>query len=589
MLKLVVNNQNCDLGSNPKITINEESPIFNTSSLTGTSGFPFNLPATPLNLKIFEFPNRITKSEYPGKDFDFKLFHFGRLIADGIITIRQTTEKWINAYLKIGSGSFFSQIKNKKLTDCQFGGERTFVKKTEYTYPTDDFTLFPILNGQQFDETKFEDAFQSGFNRINAFYDDEFKTELDDPGDIFAIIPFPFLTYVIKTILIQYGFKVTENVFDTDIDLRSLVFYNTRDIFINEITYDYEYVEIVLIGRPNIFVWMWTGTVTRELDTFDLKDNLPEMLISDFIISLQNTFNVVLLFDGDNNVKIKFKEDIIKQPAISDISENIINEGELIINEKPDGFKFSWELDNEDDITDFPYFQPIDDVLDKLGEPLALNADVDSITDPQEYEIRYVIESDWYLIYAPDPSVEESYYFTWQVFSYVGVQNYFIDNYQEEIKSKFSTLFQDLDYSYNPGQNVKLPFSNQPGNNDIREDYAAFSPRFLLYRGLQKDSNNDDYPMGGCLDVNDYDGVKIPEANLNMRWDGEYGLYNKYWKGFLYWWMNRKLVKWMVKDPSKLEFDKIYTIGDSNYILISKPPVFASKLVEPSICEFYTV
>lgn len=42
------------------------------------------------------------------------------------------------------------------------------------------------------------------------------------------------------------------------------------------------------------------------------------------------------------------------------------------------------------------------------------------------------------------------------------------------------------------------------------------------------------YPLA-TNDVYDSDLTKIPEANLSLKWDGEYGIYNRFAKDFIYW------------------------------------------------------
>jgi len=149
-------------------------------------------------------------------------------------------------------------------------------------------------------------------------------------------------------------------------------------------------------------------------------------------------------------------------------------------------------------------------------------------------------------------------------------------------------LYHLPDFSPVAGVDLKCPATLQEGNMVEKVDVTEFSPRLLFYRGMQKDSNNDDYPMGSS-DVWDYDWNKISDANLSLRWDGDYGLYEKCWKGFLHWWINRKLAKWKVKDPCVFDFDKIYTIDRSRYILKKKSTVFSLHKIEPAVCEFFSI
>lgn len=583
MLKLKVNNQNVDMGQNPRITLDEQSPVFDRKGIKGGHALPFTLPGTPLNNKIFEFPNRVERSEYPSRDFDFQLFHSGKLRAMGTISVKQTTSKNLQAYLKLGSGNFYSQIQGKKIADCDYGGLRSFVKKGEYTYPTDDFTLFPINNTGLYYDTDLNQDFIDNLYKINAYISGEFLTT---GTDIYAIIPFPFLNYVLKTIFKEFGFSIIDSVFNTDQDLRSLVFYNNYAITQVLASWDDKVIDFGdnPAGDP-ISQKTREGGVIQSIADFDLKNHLPDMLISELIISLQNTFNLSFIFDNENNVRIIKRKKLINKPATVDISDEALDCKEIIIETKPDGFMFTWDRD-EDDNSIESLFKSIDDVLDNIKDPLQSESDLETL-EPEPNEIRYIIDSDWYLIFAA-VQTDAGVVFQWQIFSWGELQNYTIGNGLEVIVSKFSPLFFNPAFTYHIGMKVKCPMVGQEGNVIVREDFAPFKPRLMFYRGMQKDNSNNDYPMGSC-DVLDYHQNKIADANLSLRWDGEYGLYENCWKEYLYWWMNRKLVKWIIKDPSRIDFDKIYSINRSNYLLKKKSTVLSLHKIEPAVCEFYSV
>ncbi len=70
-------------------------------------------------------------------------------------------------------------------------------------------------------------------------------------------------------------------------------------------------------------------------------------------------------------------------------------------------------------------------------------------------------------------------------------------------------------------------------------DYTHFWDTYV-YHGfitIQGSTQTKKYPLG-TNDVYDGELTKIPEANLSLKWDGEYGIYNKYAKEFIYWFNN---------------------------------------------------
>lgn len=72
-------------------------------------------------------------------------------------------------------------------------------------------------------------------------------------------------------------------------------------------------------------------------------------------------------------------------------------------------------------------------------------------------------------------------------------------------------------------------FTTLPKSYQTNPGYALVS-----YWGLCQDSNGSNYPFASN-DVFDYNGNKIPSANLALRPDGVYGLYEKKWKKFIQW------------------------------------------------------
>ena len=103
-----------------------------------------------------------------------------------------------------------------------------------------------------------------------------------------------------------------------------------------------------------------------------------------------------------------------------------------------------------------------------------------------------------------------------------------------------------------------------------------------------EDSSGMSYPYGSS-DCFDRVGEKLPDASLSLRWEGDTGLYQQLWKDYLTWWKTRKQVKWMIMDPSKLEFSKLYEIDGNHYILISRNFTLGNNGIEPGECEFYLV
>jgi hypothetical protein len=136
------------------------------------------------------------------------------------------------------------------------------------------------------------------------------------------------------------------------------------------------------------------------------------------------------------------------------------------------------------------------------------------------------------------------------------------------------------------GPLIKCPYTKQLSNNIIRQDLQPNSPRLLFYRGMQEDSEGNLYPLGS-MDNLDYDGDQIPDRNLCLRWEGEYGLYNQLWKNYLSWYRSRRQIDYQVNDPSILNFTKLYMFDDIVIVLKKRTIQLTMDQELPSVCEFF--
>jgi len=93
----------------------------------------------------------------------------------------------------------------------------------------------------------------------------------------------------------------------------------------------------------------------------------------------------------------------------------------------------------------------------------------------------------------------------------------------------------------------------------------------------------------GSSDNLDIDGNLIPGANLTLKNEGEHGIFNQLWREYLTWWMQRKQVNWMIKNPSLLDFAAKYAINHNHYLLKKKITEFTLREITPGECEFFLV
>jgi len=583
MLQLLINGEPVDLSPDASITIDEESPVFDKDTIPGGFSFPFNLPITPRNRRILGFPERIEKQGPMSTEQPFHLFHQGILRFSGTITVTEASDTY-KANMMVGSGNLASRIKGKKLKDLDLGGTRTWEWKPEYKYPDDDFALFPIHN-EIFMQDHYDDAayILDGY-WLNVYSAGEFYHE---PDAVFAICPFPYLIYIIRRIMSQYGFQIQANVLESNKDFRDLVLYNNYDITCPVPTT--EIVEIFLGTNQygdELYEEMEVATVGRGITTFDLVNCVPDMLISDFILSIRNLLNIAFVFDSQDHVSIILRQDTVLKKLDQDITDQVIGIPLITAPTILSGFKLAWNHDDNDTIFK-DGFKAIDEYLALIKDPVLDFVALAAIT-PVVNEIRAVqIMDAGYYQYA---QVGETNVFQWQKFG-IGFQNYLDGLMGEVFETKFSTLIMETWQRGGAGPSIRLPRAEQLGNSVTRAIYQEFSPRLLFYRGMQLDSNSDPYPMGSN-DCWDRTGEKLEDKNLVLKWQGDFGffgLYKELWKKYLTWWMARKQVTWTIKDPSLLRFDQKYAIDGKHYLLKKRTINLTQGGIEPGECEFYLV
>jgi len=97
-----------------------------------------------------------------------------------------------------------------------------------------------------------------------------------------------------------------------------------------------------------------------------------------------------------------------------------------------------------------------------------------------------------------------------------------------------------------------------------------FSYYVYTFESISQTSNEEKlYPLA-TNDVYTADLTKIPEANLSLKWDGEYGIYNRFAKDFIYWFNNiAKPVTIMIQPTVEdlfTDFSKKKRINGIDYI-----------------------
>jgi len=590
MLQILANNQALDT-SGVKFNLTLKNPMFSRDKLEGSYIFNFNLPASNRNKKIFDFPNRLEKNSKVWIDFDCKITFNGLTIVDSsTISVSQTKGKDFVANVKVGTGNVIYLLINKLLSDINLGGNRElgtlFQHPISYYntivqggYPTYDFTLFPYKNLNFYDGTIAEAYWTNNIKYPNYYKEGSFYyPSNDETGGTFN--PMPYVAYVIDRIFNTHGYSTGKNQFALNNDLKNLVIFSNRT---NVQTYSWTDP-----GPPITIVQSPAGS-----KYVNLQNHVPKYKVLDFIKAL-SLFGVSLFINEKTKTfDFLFNNDLINSADNIDISDKIVED---IIREKKeyDSYGLAYKFSN-DAYADNNIKSSLTDYI--LKDPVQSSADLIVELGTEVNEVRLVIDNDDYWIYRYDDTFGYGWYFLSHRFQDIVAD---ADN-PFDFSSDFSPLMDwgGIDaHVYAPsGRTLNIPIVEQNGSNPFFMSSGKVyinepGLRFTFYRGLQQDNQNNLYPFA-TNDVYAPDNNKIPNANLSLKWEGQYGLYENCWKDFLQFITNARPLKTkaLLKPTDILAFDfsKKYRIkGVDTFVKEIKIPI-SEKAIGPATLECYQV
>jgi hypothetical protein len=286
MLQLKYNNTVLDISTDQDSEIERTSPLFLLDDFLAEFSTPFNIKYTEKNAKLlgflfFEITTKVKTS------FDVEVFTDGTFRGRGTLVVESAgmnrdfqNKSSLTGYLLTGITSFFTLIKDKKLSQLTLGGARNFSWTSDdpedgsdgfwqHVMATNDFTYdycFPPFVNQYYtdDDPEFFDA-TSYINKWTG----------STPDVRFAVSPWTKISYVLNQIFAEHNWTLDTSALDgTDWD--KLIMWSNRLIHTNGYGYDID---------DNI--------VRTHLTSFvvNLPDHMPtDVLCSNFIFELCKRF-----------------------------------------------------------------------------------------------------------------------------------------------------------------------------------------------------------------------------------------------------------------------------------------------------------
>ena len=567
MFYLRIEEENIPL-SDLSISVRLLNPMFTDQ---GSFSLSFNIPLTNPLMKKLAGKWAIDSSVNKKPKYDASIVYDGQEILSGTISFT-FSRKFAKGNLNIGNGAFYNAIKDVKLTEVPFepvqifNTQETFRQMTQgyafIGYPNTDWTLFPVYNEDwQKDESVFP----------NAVFQNEFAYHAgEDRFDQYQTIFF-YLLKILNELPLIYGYTFNDDFYIRDGEFNQLVIFNTFETF----------------SKGSAF------------DNVDIKvqDNLPNILIKDFLKQLDETFNTTVFVDNrSKSLYIKNNQDIIESDDSIDISDIAGKEFEVSGIEDT-GILFSNGSDSGDEewSNKFQNFY----------------SDKYTIKDPVQYswqlpataninDIRLVTDEDYYYIYKYDQSSGSN---SWQFFSVHNGQykvgeapftqrNNATGSFVMELKPM--KIYNEYGTVVDTKQ-IRVPVLKMKGNSaKFHGDAVDFGLRLLFYKGIKQGEDHIDYPFGSIDNTGYWGDLGSFGTHLSLKWEGEYGLYQQYWSRWAYWWLNyRKEVKrqiyWDVSHLLNFKWWKKYRIGGDEFLIKEIPLRFEGDKIVPGITKLVKI
>jgi len=413
-------------------------------------------------------------------------------------------------------------------------------------YPDVDYAVFPIENDKFLDSvpddtyiidhTAAKEVYSKYFPVLNYYKDSHFPNymtgtrngEFRSAFNMFC--QFPYLAYFVKRMALHLELQIINNVFEED-DLKQLIIYNAF--------------------AENNYV---SSDLIEIIEGFNLNKHVPNVALSDFVNEVFKFLGIAVDYNSQTRkLRLANLKDIIADNTVSDFPGKIISDMSLRL-ELYKGYRLKQTISKDSFASD--NFKSLDGLTMKGTVTI------------------------WNLLPSTGNSINDCYfvsfwkeYYVWNYDPEFGVLNWILHS------KEFRHTLEDIDESADgeifelssdwaacmvnqtPGLDVQLispegrhwliPKVQEAGNFEGMQASTenAYSKYLLFYRGLQKDSDDNDYPLA-TNDVFDYAGDKIADADLALRWDGQYGIYAKRLKNWVEWYLN---------NPGPLTFKATFT------------------------------
>lgn len=510
-----------ELTPGTQLELQQENPYLQIGDqITGDYSLPFEVRSTPTNMRLLGFPGLLnTRVDNSGLDvglYDGGLQHStGKVkVEKAGINLNSMQKGGLSLYYLTGTSSFLQDIKDVQMQEIDYGGERAYnwegyslsgagfwahINRVLNGTVAADYAFFPVFNPKWDDvgRTHMMNLIApSGSNMVFSDY----GTTPNGPN---AIVPFPYLKYVLKQAFAHVGWNVVSDLF-ADPDFNKIVLVNFRAI------------EWCWLKKHSSF---WE-IKPYDIAQFNLNECLPAMTMAEFIVGLKNRMGLWYDFDKrSKTVTIRKMKDVITT-SIKDFTAKASPVMTKTVRQE----KKVYALRNQA-IGEYANGQPTLKAVQYQGK-LASRDDLPPASE-SIYGHTYLCirENNYYIIRQN----EDTQVFEWQLYAY-NVFDYEPAGANEDISTNCTTIGND---SYDAYLNYVPHIEFQglwPNFGDAEGDWNTI----LLFNHGKVQTPGGQWTSFGSAGVYDLLGNRISQWSLAFEHPtfdgGDAGLVEIYWK-----------------------------------------------------------
>lgn len=557
------------------------NPMFDDEG-SRTSSFFIPMKENKKTFGIYDFINQ--KTDYRRECY----IQDGGIQIKANIKIIMATTKAIKIFLSFMSGEFNKAIKDKYLSDLNFGesldlGDNIagrfsiFKKDSAWTSEDDGFAVFPLVAPKLFegaesevifnknaDEEKpvtIDDVWYTNFIQTTSmqgivnkmwtwpsgvadgtgpyanYHENFFKDEGDNPpvtaSHIYGVpLPFLFLDKIIRCFSDFVKLDVVENIFDVDDDLKKLVVLNNH-IPIDE-------------------AW-------QPVQKFNLGNHVPDMSLTDFLDHLSKFLGVIVIESISNQeLKITSYKDILNSTEIIDITDKA--DTEVAINEiKRNNIEFTIG-----EYADNKPFKYINGYYEAIANDEGLVYDNELIKTETSKKLIFNSSTEIWSELSED-FVETELDI---------IEAATIQTNSHSLSQKKTYYWYANHYRWNPGYDflIDIPLARDLEGSTIYNDFGNKMDKlvFLYYKGYYA-TGNPQIASGhhGTAELRGLENEIVSSKTLHLN---QGGIVDKYQNEFLFWSKNRKknikkYIDWTNYQFRDFFFLKKYKIDNSIFFV----------------------